>query len=287
MRPREVSTGACFSINSAARWKALAKGWLRSRPDVDVLDGHLLMTLAAMTIEGLQQHPFIPLVIMRNIQRYAFIQKLETSPEFPGKYLFRHKIRILVDNIAPELHGAEGDDGAELAHELPGADRLAPVEEDGGDRVAQEVAELLGDDLGRRLRHRVVHEDDAHRGLAEAGRLDRRGARLGVLVDVLVQLFQILEGLVPVTGRGVVPGQELAGTVGIGAVDLLQSRRDVAVQIYTAFAPMVHIGALERVAGAQHDILLEVPPDELEADRGTLRGDAARDCGRAACHRRG
>ena len=49
--------------------------------------------------------------------------------------------------------------------------------------------------------------------------------------------LQIIEGLVPDTGRGVVPGQELAGTVGIGAVDLLQSRRDVAVQSLAARPP--------------------------------------------------
>ena len=56
------------------------------------------------------------------------------------------------------------------------------------------------DDLDRRLvdhhRHDVVHEGDADGRLAERHGLGGSGARLGVLVDVLVQGLEVIEALV-------------------------------------------------------------------------------------------
>src|SRR5690606_5838430 len=50
--------------------------------------------------------------------------------------------------------------------------------------------------------------------------------------------------------------------------------RDVAVQIYTAFAPMVHIGALERVAAELSLELLAVAADPFAVSRSVLGNDA-------------
>jgi len=50
--------------------------------------------------------------------------------------------------------------------------------------------------------------------------------------------------------------------------------RDVAVQIYTAFAPMVHIGALERVADELSLELLAVAAEPFAVSRSVLGSDA-------------
>lgn len=50
--------------------------------------------------------------------------------------------------------------------------------------------------------------------------------------------------------------------------------RDVAVQIYTAFAPMVHIGALERVADELDLELLAVSAEPFAVSRSVLGNDA-------------
>lgn len=50
--------------------------------------------------------------------------------------------------------------------------------------------------------------------------------------------------------------------------------RDVAVQIYTAFAPMVHIGALERVAAELSLELLAVAAEPFAVSRSVLGSDA-------------
>ena len=50
--------------------------------------------------------------------------------------------------------------------------------------------------------------------------------------------------------------------------------RDVAVQIYTAFAPMVHIGALERVADELSLELLAVAAEPFAVSRSVLGNDA-------------
>jgi cell division protein FtsA len=50
--------------------------------------------------------------------------------------------------------------------------------------------------------------------------------------------------------------------------------RDVAVQIYTAFAPMVHIGALERVADELSLDLLAVAAEPFAVSRSVLGNDA-------------
>lgn len=49
--------------------------------------------------------------------------------------------------------------------------------------------------------------------------------------------------------------------------------RDIAVQIYTAFAPMVHIGALERVAGELSLELLAVAAEPFAVSRSVLGND--------------
>jgi cell division protein FtsA len=51
--------------------------------------------------------------------------------------------------------------------------------------------------------------------------------------------------------------------------------RDVAVQIYTAFAPMVHIGALERVADELSLELLAVAAEPFAVSRSVLGDDAS------------
>ena len=51
--------------------------------------------------------------------------------------------------------------------------------------------------------------------------------------------------------------------------------RDVAVQIYTAFAPMVHIGALERVADELSLELLAVAAEPFAVSRSVLGSDAS------------
>ncbi len=51
--------------------------------------------------------------------------------------------------------------------------------------------------------------------------------------------------------------------------------RDVAVQIYTAFAPMVHIGALERVADELSLELLAVAAEPFAVSRSLLGSDAS------------
>lgn len=51
--------------------------------------------------------------------------------------------------------------------------------------------------------------------------------------------------------------------------------RDVAVQIYTAFAPMVHIGALERVADELGLELLAVAAEPFAVSRSVLGSDAS------------
>lgn len=51
--------------------------------------------------------------------------------------------------------------------------------------------------------------------------------------------------------------------------------RDVAVQIYTAFAPMVHIGALERVADELALDLLAVAAEPFAVSRSVLGNDAS------------
>ena len=51
--------------------------------------------------------------------------------------------------------------------------------------------------------------------------------------------------------------------------------RDVAVQIYTAFAPMVHIGALERVADELSLELLAVAAEPFAVSRAVLGSDAS------------
>ncbi len=51
--------------------------------------------------------------------------------------------------------------------------------------------------------------------------------------------------------------------------------RDVAVQIYTAFAPMVHIGALERVADELSLDLLAVAAEPFAVSRAVLGDDAS------------
>lgn len=51
--------------------------------------------------------------------------------------------------------------------------------------------------------------------------------------------------------------------------------RDVAVQIYTAFAPMVHIGALERVADELELDLLAVAAEPFAVSRSVLGSDAS------------
>ncbi|HEU4830776.1 MAG TPA: cell division FtsA domain-containing protein [Candidatus Saccharimonadales bacterium] len=51
--------------------------------------------------------------------------------------------------------------------------------------------------------------------------------------------------------------------------------RDVAVQIYTAFAPMVHIGALERVAEELSLELLAVAAEPFAVSRSVLGSDAS------------
>lgn len=51
--------------------------------------------------------------------------------------------------------------------------------------------------------------------------------------------------------------------------------RDVAVQIYTAFAPMVHIGALERVADELSLDLLAVAAEPFAVSRSVLGDDAS------------
>lgn len=51
--------------------------------------------------------------------------------------------------------------------------------------------------------------------------------------------------------------------------------RDVAVQIYTAFAPMVHIGALERVADELALELLAVAAEPFAVSRSVLGNDAS------------
>lgn len=51
--------------------------------------------------------------------------------------------------------------------------------------------------------------------------------------------------------------------------------RDVAVQIYTAFAPMVHIGALERVADELSLDLLAVAAEPFAVSRAVLGSDAS------------
>lgn len=51
--------------------------------------------------------------------------------------------------------------------------------------------------------------------------------------------------------------------------------RDVAVQIYTAFAPMVHIGALERVADELSLELLAVAAEPFAVSRSVLGNDAS------------
>lgn len=50
--------------------------------------------------------------------------------------------------------------------------------------------------------------------------------------------------------------------------------KDVAVQIYTAFAPMVHIGALERVAGELDLELIAVAAEPFAVSRSVLGTDA-------------
>ncbi|MEO8691266.1 MAG: cell division FtsA domain-containing protein [Candidatus Saccharimonas sp.] len=50
--------------------------------------------------------------------------------------------------------------------------------------------------------------------------------------------------------------------------------KDVAVQIYTAFAPMVHIGALERVADELDLVLLAVAAEPFAVSRSVLGVDA-------------
>ncbi|MDR2524468.1 MAG: rod shape-determining protein, partial [Candidatus Nomurabacteria bacterium] len=50
--------------------------------------------------------------------------------------------------------------------------------------------------------------------------------------------------------------------------------RDVAIQIYTAFAPMVHIGALERVAAELDLELLAVAAEPFAVARAVLGNDA-------------
>ncbi|PID32608.1 hypothetical protein CR956_01570, partial [Candidatus Saccharibacteria bacterium] len=50
--------------------------------------------------------------------------------------------------------------------------------------------------------------------------------------------------------------------------------KDVAVQIYTAFAPMVHIGALEKVADELDLDLLAVAAEPFAVSRGVLGNDA-------------
>ncbi|HRQ87114.1 MAG TPA: hypothetical protein PLY16_03305, partial [Candidatus Saccharibacteria bacterium] len=50
--------------------------------------------------------------------------------------------------------------------------------------------------------------------------------------------------------------------------------RDVAVQIFTAFAPMVHIGALERVADELNLELLAVAAEPFAVSRSVLGNDA-------------
>jgi cell division protein FtsA len=50
--------------------------------------------------------------------------------------------------------------------------------------------------------------------------------------------------------------------------------RDVAVQIYTAFAPMVHIGALERVADELSLELMAVAAEPFAVSRSVLGSDA-------------
>ncbi|WP_457914950.1 hypothetical protein [Candidatus Minimicrobia naudis] len=47
--------------------------------------------------------------------------------------------------------------------------------------------------------------------------------------------------------------------------------RDVAVQIYTAFAPMVHIGALERVADELGLDLVAVAAEPFAVSRRVFR----------------
>ncbi len=51
--------------------------------------------------------------------------------------------------------------------------------------------------------------------------------------------------------------------------------RDVAIQIYTAFAPMVHIGALERTAGELDLDLLAVAAEPFAVSRSVLGTDAS------------
>lgn len=51
--------------------------------------------------------------------------------------------------------------------------------------------------------------------------------------------------------------------------------RDVAIQIYTAFAPMVHIGALERVAGELDLDLIAVAAEPFAVSRSVLGIDAS------------
>lgn len=51
--------------------------------------------------------------------------------------------------------------------------------------------------------------------------------------------------------------------------------RDIAVQIYTAFAPMVHIGALERVADELSLELLAVAAEPFAVSRSVLGNDAS------------
>src|SRR5262245_6939195 len=60
---------------------------------------------------------------------------------------------------------------------------------------------LTGSDgLDRRtaenLSHHIVHEGDADAGLAEPQRFDRSDPRLGVLADIAMQFFQVVEALV-------------------------------------------------------------------------------------------
>lgn len=51
--------------------------------------------------------------------------------------------------------------------------------------------------------------------------------------------------------------------------------KDIAIQIYTAFAPMVHIGALERVAGDLDLELLAVAAEPFAVSRSVLGTDAS------------
>src|SRR5690606_28944814 len=51
--------------------------------------------------------------------------------------------------------------------------------------------------------------------------------------------------------------------------------KDIAIQIYTAFAPMVHIGALERVANELDLDLIAVAAEPFAVSRSVLGSDAS------------